>query len=158
MSLTAPSGGNRRRGAHEWAPSPNHSSDEEAEEVPLRAKPQTDSTAIRISASGGPAPQALVLAHRQELAAQDAALDALHASVTRLGQLSANIGDELKQQDVMLDELESDVYRADNAVQRATRQTAALIKRTGGYRWFVGVAFSVETGITSPYLLVVSQA
>ena len=72
---------------------------------------------------------------RREIAAQDAVLDALTVSVTRLGALSEHIADEIKAQDSMLDELEDTVSRADAGLDAAAARSRALARRSGGPGW-----------------------
>ena len=68
---------------------------------------------------------------RREIAAQDAVLDALSVSVSRLGALSEHIADEIKAQDTMLDALEDTVERADVGMGAAAARSRALARRAG---------------------------
>lgn len=66
--------------------------------------------------------------HQQVLHEQDAQLDALGASIARQRELSMQIGDELDDQVLMLDESERAVDRQTNALGRARRQIGRIAR------------------------------
>ncbi|KAK4040492.1 hypothetical protein C8A01DRAFT_46209 [Parachaetomium inaequale] len=66
--------------------------------------------------------------HRQILDDQDAQLDALGASISRQRELSLQIGDELDDHVLMLDESERAVDRQANALSRARRQVGRIAR------------------------------
>ncbi|KAH6640653.1 hypothetical protein F5144DRAFT_105658 [Chaetomium tenue] len=66
--------------------------------------------------------------HQQVLHEQDAQLDALGASIARQRELSMQIGDELDDQVLMLDESERAMDRQTNALGRARRQIGRIAR------------------------------
>ncbi|KAK3304186.1 uncharacterized protein B0T15DRAFT_399856 [Chaetomium strumarium] len=66
--------------------------------------------------------------HQQILEEQDAQLDALGASIARQRELSLQIGDELDEQVLMLDESERAADRQANALSRARRQVGRIAR------------------------------
>lgn len=66
--------------------------------------------------------------HRQILEDQDAQLDALGVSISRQRELSMQIGDELDEQVVMLDESERAADRHAGALHRARRQVGRIAR------------------------------
>lgn len=66
--------------------------------------------------------------HRQILEDQDAQLDALGASISRQRELSMQIGDELDEQVIMLDESERAADRHAGALHRARRQVGRIVR------------------------------
>jgi syntaxin 8 len=66
--------------------------------------------------------------HQQVLHEQDAQLDALGASIARQRELSMQIGDELDDQVLMLDESERVMDRQTNALGRARRQIGRIAR------------------------------
>jgi hypothetical protein len=136
-----------------------HEDDGADERAPLRSRPLSSTAADGRSAVGGAAARPFgnvsQLAMRQELDEQDAVLDALHSSVTRLGSISEKIHEEIVVQDRMLDDLDESVLRADAAVNSATRRTRELIRRGGGGRWCcVLTVLGVVLGLLLIYILV----
>jgi len=71
---------------------------------------------------------------------QDAGLDALSESVMRLGEMSNNIGEELGQQNKMLDSMETDLDNAGEELDIVTRSTKQLIAKSGGMSTFCLIA------------------
>ena len=63
---------------------------------------------------------------------QDAGLEMLSQSAERLGAMSLQINDEIGFQNKMLDEMESDLERADEDLDLVTRQTKRFIEQAGG--------------------------
>jgi hypothetical protein len=63
---------------------------------------------------------------------QDEGLEMLSQSAERLGAMSLQINDEIGFQNKMLDEMESDLERADEDLDMVTRQTKRFIEQAGG--------------------------
>lgn len=63
---------------------------------------------------------------------QDQGLEMLSQSAERLGQLSMGIHDELNQQNVMLDEMDTDLEAAGDNLDIITRKTKEMIEKSGG--------------------------
>lgn len=59
----------------------------------------------------------------------------LHASVARLSNLSANIRDEIVEQNTMLDDIDKEVIRADASIQQAAARTKTLARRANSNAW-----------------------
>ena len=74
-----------------------------------------------------PAHLAQELIRRQDETAAD-----LEAGVRQLGEAAGAIREELREQDVMLDDLGQDVSKAQGAVDRATKELQKLLKTKGG--------------------------
>jgi uncharacterized protein YoxC len=55
----------------------------------------------------------------------------LESSIQRLGKLSLNISDELKEQNKMLDSMDSDVENAQTQADILTQKTKELIQKSG---------------------------
>ena len=73
------------------------------------------------------------LGRQQELMRkQDEGLEMLSQSAERLGAMSLQIGEEIGFQNKMLDEMESDLERADQDLDLVTRQTKKFIEQAGG--------------------------
>jgi syntaxin 6 len=69
---------------------------------------------------------------KKKIARQDASLDALSVSVTRLGELSYNISNEISSQNKMLDDLETDIENVESKTASLIQKTKDLVKKTGG--------------------------
>ena len=83
--------------------------------------------------SGGSDYASQSLGRQQELLRkQDEGLEMLSQSADRLGAMSLQINDELSMQNKMLDEMESDLERADEDLDMVTRQTKKFIEQAGG--------------------------
>jgi len=81
---------------------------------------------------------------KQMIQQQDQSLDMLGSSVLRLGEMSMNIHDELKDQNKMLDEMDGDLDKATSNLEIVTKKTQDLIKKSGGcMNFFVIVGLSV---------------
>lgn len=80
---------------------------------------------------------------RRELAEQDAVLDALHSSVSRLGVISEKIHEEIVVQDRMLDDLEDSVERVDASVNDATARARGLLRQNGSWCCILGVVAAI---------------
>jgi len=78
---------------------------------------------------------AQVQSHRAVIAEQDAVLDGLHESVTRLGHIAGGIRDELTTQSRMVDDIGNRMDDTNDALARVTRQTQQLVRMAGGTRW-----------------------
>jgi t-SNARE complex subunit (syntaxin) len=76
---------------------------------------------------------------REQRREQDANLNILGESVTRLGQLSLSISEEMDSQNVMLDELGEEVSAAQETADVLTKKTAELVKLSGGPRQFCAI-------------------
>jgi len=74
---------------------------------------------------------------------QDANLDALGSSVSRLGEMSLNISKEIELQNRMLDSLEEETDSARDKVDILTKKTREIVKRSGGWNNFLLIAFLV---------------
>ncbi|KAK4165117.1 V-SNARE [Cladorrhinum sp. PSN259] len=70
--------------------------------------------------------------HQRILDEQDAQLDTLSSSISRQRELSMQIGDELDEQVLMLDESERVADRQASALQRARRQVGRIASRQDG--------------------------
>jgi hypothetical protein len=73
--------------------------------------------------------------HAEELARQDAALDRLSANLSRLGEVARDIGDEMGAQEAAIAEVRGVADRAAAAVDEATRQVEAVVRRNGAEAW-----------------------
>ncbi|KAK4186055.1 hypothetical protein QBC35DRAFT_388180 [Podospora australis] len=97
---------------------------------PYRDDPVDDDSAgyqDRIAADGMTNTQ-IHAYHRQILEEQDAQLDALGESISRQRELSMQIGDELDEQVIMLDESERAADRHAGALNRARRQVGRIAR------------------------------
>lgn len=81
------------------------------------------------------------LDHR--LKEQNRNLDVLGESVSRLGELSLNISQEISLQNKMLTNLEVDVESAQEKANTLTAKTTELIKKSGGPRTFCTIVILV---------------
>ena len=63
---------------------------------------------------------------------QDQGLDMLSSAVTRLGELSMGIHDELGQQNQMLESMETDLDTAGEELDIVTQKTKQFIDQVGG--------------------------
>ncbi|KAK3372751.1 hypothetical protein B0T24DRAFT_593023 [Lasiosphaeria ovina] len=77
--------------------------------------------------------------HQQILAEQDAQLDALGASIGRQRELSMQIGDELDNHVMMLDESERVVDRHQSTLDRARRQVGRIARGASESRQMVAI-------------------
>ncbi|KAJ0410985.1 hypothetical protein ATCC90586_007139 [Pythium insidiosum] len=77
--------------------------------------------------------------HQQQIERQkqDESLDQLHVAVKRLGDMSLSISTELESQNAMLDDLNEDTDKAQDALQAVTKKTKELIQQSGGMKNFV---------------------
>jgi hypothetical protein len=133
-------------------------SDSDLESSPLRIPVEPPKRA-RSSPTGSPTSgntvtQSLHPAVRAEVEAQDAVLDRLGESVTRLQHLSQAIHTEIEEQDRLIDETEGEIVEADNRIQAATRRTRALIERSGGNKW-VGALLCLSCILVVLFLYIV---
>ncbi|TMW63511.1 hypothetical protein Poli38472_002452 [Pythium oligandrum] len=78
--------------------------------------------------------RSLQQAERQK---QDESLDQLHVAVKRIGDMSLTISSELETQNSMLDDLNEDTDKANDALQAVTKKTQELIKQSGGMKNFI---------------------
>jgi len=76
-----------------------------------------------------------------EMRKQDDNLDTLHGAVGRLKDMSVQIGTELDEQNIMLDELDSDVDKTQEAMEVITVKTKELIQQSGGCQMFMVIVF-----------------
>ncbi len=67
-------------------------------------------------------------------------LDAIYASVNRLGQLSLNIHNELDAQSQMLQDAETEMDATQAAVNATNQRIHALIEANGGMKWCAVIA------------------
>jgi hypothetical protein len=77
----------------------------------------------------------LQLAHQEELAAQDAALDMMAANLDRLGEVSGAIHTELAAQGRVLSDVEERVDAVEEAVKEATKKVKEIVDKNGGPKW-----------------------
>lgn len=71
---------------------------------------------------------------------QDVGLDVLSQSVMRLGEMSTAIGEELGQQNKMLESMETELDTAADELDIVTRSTKKLIEKSGGMSSFCVIA------------------
>ena len=76
---------------------------------------------------------------REQRREQDANLNILGESVSRLGQLSLSISKEIDSQNEMLDELDEEVNAAQETADVLTKKTAELVKLSGGPKQFCAI-------------------
>ena len=76
---------------------------------------------------------------REQRKEQDANLNILGESVSRLGQLSLSISKEMDSQNVMLDELGEEVSAAQETADVLIKKTAELVKLSGGPKQFCAI-------------------
>ena len=74
-----------------------------------------------------------------EMQRQDQSLSKLHGAVSRLGDMSIAISNELDEQNEMLDELDADVDRSQQAMEMITAKTKELVKQSGGCHMFLTI-------------------
>ena len=79
--------------------------------------------------------ESILAPHAAELARQDAALDRLSENLSRLGEVARDIGDEMSAQDVAIAQVQGVADRATAAVDEATRQVEAVVRRNGAEQW-----------------------
>ena len=84
---------------------------------------------------GGGGGESILAPHAAELARQDAALDRLSENLSRLGEVARDIGDEMSAQDVAIAQVQGVADRATAAVDEATRQVEAVVRRNGAEQW-----------------------
>ena len=72
--------------------------------------------------------------HELLLRKQDEGLEMLSQSAERLGAMSLQINDEITFQNQLLDEMETDLERADEDLDLVTRQTKKFIEMSGGQK------------------------
>ena len=72
----------------------------------------------------------------ERLREQDEHLDALAQSAGRLADLSLMIGEEIGEQNKMLDEVTKDMDRATELMEVLKKKTAKLVAKSGGWGWF----------------------
>ena len=75
-----------------------------------------------------------------EMKEQDGHLAALAESASRLADLSLVIGEEIEDQNRMLDEVEKDLDRASELMEVLRKKTAKLVAKSGGCAWFSVIA------------------
>jgi len=85
---------------------------------------------------------------------QDANLDALGSSVSRLGDMSLNISKEIELQNRMLDNLEVETDSARDKVDILTKKTKEIIKKSGGFQNFCLIVFLVLVLIVLTLLVI----
>mmetsp|Transcript_26693 Transcript_26693/g.39656 ORF Transcript_26693/g.39656 Transcript_26693/m.39656 type:complete len:127 (-) Transcript_26693:34-414(-) len=76
---------------------------------------------------------------RGKISEQDESLGILESSIQRLGKLSLNISNEIKEQNKMLDRMDADVDDAQNQADIITEKTRQLIKKSGGPKYFTAI-------------------
>uniref|UniRef100_A0A7S2GGH2 t-SNARE coiled-coil homology domain-containing protein n=1 Tax=Octactis speculum TaxID=3111310 RepID=A0A7S2GGH2_9STRA len=74
---------------------------------------------------------------------QDQSLEQLSDSVLRLGHMSLEIGKEIETQNKMISDLDDDMDTAVTSLDIVTAKTKELIKKTGGFKWFLLIVFLV---------------
>ena len=74
-----------------------------------------------------------------EMQRQDQSLNKLHGAVSRLGDMSVAISNELDEQNEMLDELDADVDKSQQAMEMITAKTKELVKQSGGCHMFLTI-------------------
>lgn len=74
---------------------------------------------------------------RQGIAEQDRDLELLSDSVTRLGEMSLEIGNEIQTQNRMITDLDVSMDEAVSTLDLVTGKTKDLIKKSGGPKWFL---------------------
>ena len=67
---------------------------------------------------------------------QDEHLDAIHASLSRVGQAAQGLNNELRWQNDMLDTVGQDMGRTNAAMKLVESKTADLVKQAGGQGYF----------------------
>ena len=81
---------------------------------------------------GGDEREAFIKRHmrlqQQERKKQDQNLDELHQSVHRLGEISLEIGNELDEQNKMLEALGDDIDRSQGAMDNIAKKTRELVE------------------------------
>ena len=108
-----------------------------------RSHPPPDGTASSVNYSRLPTadrPDAEMGMRSVQLKEQDGHLTALAESASRLADLSLVIGEEIEDQNRMLDEVERDMDRASEMMDVLRRKTAKLVAKSGGCAWFSVVA------------------
>ena len=85
---------------------------------------------------------------------QDANLDALGSSVSRLGEMSLNISKEIELQNRMLESLEADTDSARDKVDILTKKTREMVKKSGGWNNFCLIVFLVAVLIVLTLLVI----
>jgi hypothetical protein len=68
--------------------------------------------------------------------AQDEHLDAIGATLQRVGQMAEGFGNELRSQNDLLDQVGVDMDRTNNAMRMVEGKTAELVKQAGGKGYF----------------------
>ena len=89
-----------------------------------------------ITGTGTLVGSAMLMAERRDLEAQqDAHLDELHESATRLTAMSHAIHAELKEQERLIEETTAEVNDVSAAVEATNARVAALVAANGGPGW-----------------------
>lgn len=79
----------------------------------------------------------------RKLSEQNANLDILEQSVSRLGQISLNISNEITEQNKSLSALERDIEDGQGRIETITQRTKDLVKKTGCGEWRIIIILSV---------------
>eukprot|EP00536_Pseudo-nitzschia_multiseries_P017751 jgi/Psemu1/314942/fgenesh1_kg.1788_\ len=87
---------------------------------------------------------------------QDAGLDLLSHSISRLGEMSTNIAEELGQQNKMLESMETDLDEAGEELDIVTRSTRDLIAKSGGTSTFCLIAILTLVVLVLLFLVIYS--
>lgn len=80
---------------------------------------------------------------RNQLDEQDRSLEVLSHGVSRLGEMSLEISQEIDTQNKMIDDLDKDMDNAVGTLDMVTTRTKELIKKSGGVKWFAVIVFLV---------------
>uniref|UniRef100_A0A7S2WS45 t-SNARE coiled-coil homology domain-containing protein n=1 Tax=Mucochytrium quahogii TaxID=96639 RepID=A0A7S2WS45_9STRA len=67
---------------------------------------------------------------------QDEHLDAIGETLKRVGQMAHGFGEELRAQNDLLDEVDSDMQRTQGAMKMVEGKTQQLVEKAGGPGWF----------------------
>lgn len=79
----------------------------------------------------------------RKLSEQNANLDILEQSVSRLGQISLSISNEITEQNKSLAALEKDIEDGQDRIENITERTKNLVKKTGCGEWQIVAILSV---------------
>lgn len=79
----------------------------------------------------------------RKLSEQNANLDILEQSVSRLGQISLSISNEITEQNRSLDALDRDIEEGQSRIDLVTQRTKDLVKKTGCGEWQIIIILSI---------------
>uniref|UniRef100_A0A7S1VE05 t-SNARE coiled-coil homology domain-containing protein n=1 Tax=Grammatophora oceanica TaxID=210454 RepID=A0A7S1VE05_9STRA len=91
---------------------------------------------------------------RTQLQKQDEGLEMLAQSAQRLGQMSMGIHEELDIQNQMLDDMEHDLGEATSNLDRVTKRTRELIRKSGGMKNFMIILTLIGIVVVLVFLLI----